>query len=142
MCRLALKTADTPFSPYEVLTGMEAMQEGYDGSGLGLLLRGVSFEDYKYKKEDQIILSGIAHTEVAFSRLQRIMEERGFTGDQAIRIEYDGHGLALLPDGGLVITGHLGRSIGMASLMSITDAAWSMGMIVSPILSGLILIKK
>lgn len=41
--------------------------------------------------------------------------------------------------GGLVITGHLGRSMGMASLMSITDAAWSMGMIVSPILSGLIL---
>ncbi len=36
MCRLALKSADTPFSPYEVLTAMEAMQEGYDGSGLGL----------------------------------------------------------------------------------------------------------
>ena len=33
MCRLALKSADTPFSPYEVLTAMEAMQEGYDGSG-------------------------------------------------------------------------------------------------------------
>ena len=78
MCRLALKTADTPFSPYEVLTGMEAMQEGYDGSGLGLLLRGVSFEDYKYNKKEQIILSGIAHTKVAFERLQRLMEERGF----------------------------------------------------------------
>ncbi len=35
MCRLALKSADVPFSPYEVLTAMEAMQEGYDGSGLG-----------------------------------------------------------------------------------------------------------
>lgn len=69
------------FSPYEVLTGMEAMQEGYDGSGLGLLLRGVSFEDYKYKKEEQIILSGIAHTEQAFNRLQRLMEERGFEQD-------------------------------------------------------------
>jgi DHA1 family multidrug resistance protein-like MFS transporter len=41
--------------------------------------------------------------------------------------------------GGLVITGHLGRKMGMASLMSITDAAWSLGMIVSPILSGIIL---
>ncbi|MCI5149816.1 MAG: hypothetical protein D3916_10605, partial [Candidatus Electrothrix sp. MAN1_4] len=81
MCRLALKTADIPFSPYEVLTGMEAMQEGYDGSGLGLLLRGVSFEDYKYKKEEQIILSGIAHTEAAARRLQRLMEERGFEQD-------------------------------------------------------------
>jgi len=41
--------------------------------------------------------------------------------------------------GGLVITGQLGRSMGMASLMTITDAAWSLGMIVSPILSGIVL---
>ena len=41
--------------------------------------------------------------------------------------------------GGLVITGQLGRKMGMASLMGITDAAWSLGMIVSPILSGIIL---
>ncbi|MBI9074174.1 MAG: MFS transporter [Desulfatibacillum sp.] len=41
--------------------------------------------------------------------------------------------------GGLVITGQLGRTMGMASLMSITDAAWSLGLIVSPILSGIIL---
>lgn len=41
--------------------------------------------------------------------------------------------------GGLVITGQLGRTMGMASLMSVTDAAWSLGMIVSPILSGIIL---
>lgn len=40
---------------------------------------------------------------------------------------------------GLVITGQLGRTMGMASLMGITDAAWSLGMIVSPILSGIIL---
>jgi len=78
MCRLALKTADTPFSPYEVLVGMEAMQEGYDGSGLGLLLRGVSFEDFKYKKDNHVILSGIAHTEEAFKRLHQHMEARGF----------------------------------------------------------------
>jgi MFS family permease len=41
--------------------------------------------------------------------------------------------------GGLVITGQLGRTMGMASLMTITDAAWSLGMIVSPILSGIVL---
>jgi len=41
--------------------------------------------------------------------------------------------------GGLVIIGRLGRTMGMASLMSMTDAAWSLGMIVSPILSGIIL---
>ena len=78
MCRLALKTADIPFSPYEVLVGMEAMQEGYDGSGLGLLLRGVGFEDFNYQKDKHVILSGIAHTEAAARRLHQIMDDRGF----------------------------------------------------------------
>jgi hypothetical protein len=44
-----MKTASKPFSPYSVLSAMEAMQEGYDGSGLGLMLRGVSFTDYAYQ---------------------------------------------------------------------------------------------
>ena len=87
MCRLALKTADTPFSPYEVLLGMEAMKEGYDGSGLGLLLRGVSFEDFKYKKDKHVILSGIAHTEEAFNRLNLYMEQSGY--EQKYDHEFD-----------------------------------------------------
>jgi len=77
MCRLALKTASDPFSPYEVLTAMEAMQEGYDGSGLGLLLRGLQFDDYKYNSKNPV-LSGIAHTEEAWHRLNNYMDERGF----------------------------------------------------------------
>jgi Glutamate synthase domain 1 len=77
MCRLALKTANTPFSPYEVLQAMEAMQEGYDGSGLGLLLRGVQFEEFKLKPE-HVVLSGIAHTEAAFHRLADWMGAQGF----------------------------------------------------------------
>ncbi len=77
MCRLALKSADTPFSPYEILTAMEAMQEGYDGSGLGLLLRGVGFTDFNYQP-DQVILSGIAHTEAALQRLNSFMGARGY----------------------------------------------------------------
>ncbi len=77
MCRLALKTANEHFSPYEVLTAMEAMQEGYDGSGLGLLLRGLHFEDYKYNPKHPV-LSGIAHTEAAWQRLNTLMEQRGF----------------------------------------------------------------
>jgi glutamate synthase domain-containing protein 1 len=77
MCRLALKTADIPFSPYEVLTAMEAMQEGYDGSGLGLLLRGIHFEDFNYKG-DLPIFSGIAHNEGALQRLNAYMEEKGY----------------------------------------------------------------
>ena len=77
MCRLALKTATEPFTPYEVLTAMEAMQEGYDGSGLGLLLRGLQFDDYKYNPRNPV-LSGIAHTEESWHRLNQFMHERGF----------------------------------------------------------------
>ena len=77
MCRLALRSADEAFSPYDVLTAMEAMQEGYDGSGLGLLLRGVEFEDFRLKSH-HVVLSGIAHTEAAFHRLTDWMGSQGF----------------------------------------------------------------
>ena len=78
MCRLAMKTASEPFSPYSVLEAMEAMREGYDGSGLGLLLRGVEFADFNYNGIKPI-LSGIAHTEQAMHRLADFVQNRGFT---------------------------------------------------------------
>jgi hypothetical protein len=59
-----MKTASKPFSPYSVLSAMEAMQEGYDGSG-------------PYQNSDPI-LSGIANTEEALHRLNRIMQDKGF----------------------------------------------------------------
>lgn len=77
MCRLALKSADEPFSPYDVLMAMEAMQEGYDGSGLGLLLRGIEFEDFKLHPR-HVILSGIAHTEKALNRMADYMSDSGY----------------------------------------------------------------
>jgi len=77
MCRLALKTANKPFSPYSILTAMEAMQEGYDGSGLGLLLRGLKFADIAYRTKNPI-LSGIAHSEAALHRLNAFMQDNGF----------------------------------------------------------------
>lgn len=48
-----------------------------------------------------------------------------------------GNGIAM--PGGLVLTGRAGRSLGMGATMGITDAGWSLGMIISPILSGLIM---
>lgn len=41
--------------------------------------------------------------------------------------------------GGYVLAGRLGREHGMGSVMGLTDSAWSMGMVISPIFSGLIL---
>jgi MFS family permease len=41
--------------------------------------------------------------------------------------------------GGYVLAGRLGREHGMGSVMGFTDSAWSLGMVVSPVLSGLIL---
>jgi len=97
MCRLALKTANEPFSPYSVLTAMEAMKEGYDGSGLGLLLRGLEFEDFKYNPRFPI-LSGIAHSKAAEYRLDDYMDSHGY------ELKYDHRfsmqkGLINLPDG-------------------------------------------
>ncbi len=60
-----------------MLVAMEAMQEGYDGSGLGLLLRGIEFDDFKVKP-DHVILSGIAHTENALQRMADFMGESGY----------------------------------------------------------------
>jgi MFS family permease len=41
--------------------------------------------------------------------------------------------------GGFVITGQLGQTLGMGSMMGITETGWSLGMIVAPIMSGVIM---
>jgi MFS family permease len=41
--------------------------------------------------------------------------------------------------GGYVLAGRLGRAYGMASVMGLSDSAWSLGMIFSPIFSGFVL---
>jgi len=48
-----------------------------------------------------------------------------------------GNGIAM--PAGFVITGQLGKKMGMGSIMGVTDTGWSLGMIVSPILSGIIM---
>ena len=48
-----------------------------------------------------------------------------------------GNGIAM--PAGFVITGQLGRSLGMGSLMGLTETGWSLGMMVSPVISGMIL---
>jgi DHA1 family multidrug resistance protein-like MFS transporter len=48
-----------------------------------------------------------------------------------------GNGIAM--PGGLVLTARVGKELGMGATMGVTDAGWSLGMIVSPILSGAIM---
>jgi MFS family permease len=48
-----------------------------------------------------------------------------------------GNGIAM--PGGFVITCQIGRTLGMGSMMGITDTGWSLGMIVSPVISGVIM---
>ena len=48
-----------------------------------------------------------------------------------------GNGIAM--PGGFVITGQLGRTMGMGSVMGLTDTGWSVGMIVAPVMSGIIM---
>ena len=50
-----------------------------------------------------------------------------------------GVGNGITMPAGFVITGQLGKEMGMGSVMGITDAGWSLGMIVSPIISGVIM---
>ena len=73
MCRLALKNSIRPLFTLQRSAGhgMEAMQEGYDGSGLGLLMRGIQFADYCYRSNEPI-LSGIAHTKDALDRVNHL----------------------------------------------------------------------
>jgi MFS family permease len=48
-----------------------------------------------------------------------------------------GNGIAM--PGGFVITGQVGHTMGMGSTMGLTETGWSFGMIISPIVSGIIM---
>lgn len=76
MCRLIAITSDQFLSPIEAVKGLNAMHEGYDGSGLGLLLRdlGGPFQTMK----DAPVLSGIFSTQ-GLKRLDQYMLRKGFT---------------------------------------------------------------
>ena len=76
MCRLFAMTSKAYLSPTVPFKGLAAMQEGYDGSGVGMLLRdlGGPFENIK----DAPVLSGI-FSKGGLKRLDRFMMEQGFT---------------------------------------------------------------
>ncbi len=75
MCRLAAITSGDYFSPIENIMALETMKEGHDGSGMGLILKGLGgeFEDLK----DFPILSGICSKD-GVKTLDDYMNKLGF----------------------------------------------------------------
>ncbi len=76
MCRMIAVTCDHHLSPLEAIQGLDAMCEGYDGSGMGMLLRdlGGPFE----AMSNAPILSGIFSVE-GLKGLDQFMLRKGFT---------------------------------------------------------------
>ena len=88
MCRLLAITSRTHISPEIAVNGLAAMQEVYDGSGVGILLRdlGGPFEDM----QNIPVLSGI-FTSPGLKRLDRFMLDKGFTTKYKITFKPNGH---------------------------------------------------
>ncbi|MBC8414317.1 MAG: glutamate synthase [Nitrospira sp.] len=76
MCRLAALTSAKHFSPMETIIALETMKEGHDGSGMGLMLKGLGGEFEELR--DFPILSGICSKDGAHT-LDDYMNRLGFT---------------------------------------------------------------
>ena len=75
MCRLAAITSSEYFSPIENVIALETMKEGHDGSGMGLILKGLGGEFIELKEFP--ILSGIC-SEAGMKTLDDYMNKLGF----------------------------------------------------------------
>jgi len=75
MCRLAAITSSEYFSPMENIIALETMKEGHDGSGMGLILKGLGGEFEELKEFP--ILSGICSKE-GVKALDNYMNMAGF----------------------------------------------------------------
>ena len=76
MCRLIAVTCDEFISPVSVLNGLNTMKEGYDGSGVGMLLKDLGGPFAVMK--DSPILSGIFSSS-GIKKLDQFMLNVGFT---------------------------------------------------------------
>jgi glutamate synthase domain-containing protein 1 len=75
MCRLAAITSSDYFSPVENILALETMKEGHDGSGMGLMLKGLGGEFEELNEYP--ILSGIC-SENGVKVLDDYMNKAGF----------------------------------------------------------------
>ena len=75
MCRLAAITSNEYFSPMENIIALETMNEGHDGSGMGLILKGLGGEFEELNECP--VLSGICSTD-GMKDLDSYMNGLGF----------------------------------------------------------------
>ena len=87
MCRLIAITSQDYLSPQTAISGLAVMSEGYDGSGVGILLRDIGgpFAAMKHIP----ILSGIFSSS-GLKRLDRFMMDRGFTTKYKVTFKANG----------------------------------------------------
>ncbi len=94
MCRLLAISSRDHLTPERAVAGLAAMREGYDGSGVGMLLRdlGGPFEGMR----DIPVLSGVFSAS-GLKRLDRFMMDRGFTTKYKITFKTNGSRPAGVP---------------------------------------------
>lgn len=94
MCRLLAITSENHVSPALAVNGLAAMREGYDGSGVGLLLRDLGGPFINMPGVP--VLSGI-FSSTGLKRLDRFMMEKGFTTKYKITFKTNGKPPAGVP---------------------------------------------
>jgi len=94
MCRLLAISSRKHISSETAVKGLDAMREGYDGSGVGILLRDIGgpFESMKHIP----VLSGI-FSSAGLKRLDRFMLDKGFTTKYKITFKANGSRPAGVP---------------------------------------------
>jgi hypothetical protein len=100
MCRLFALTSKDPVSPMLAIKALDVMNEGHDGSGVGLLLQdlGGPFEEMK----DAPILSGI-FSEAGIRRLDLFMMDQGFLTKYKISLKIPKKAVEGIPRRGLYL---------------------------------------
>jgi hypothetical protein len=94
MCRLIAITSKDYLSPQRVANGLAVMSEGYDGSGVGILLRDIGGPFANMKNIP--VLSGI-FSSTGLKRLDRFMMDLGFTTKYKITFKKNGTRPAGIP---------------------------------------------
>ncbi|BBO82874.1 hypothetical protein DSCO28_34400 [Desulfosarcina ovata subsp. sediminis] len=94
MCRLIAITSKDYLSPQRAANGLAVMSEGYDGSGVGILLRDIGGPFANMKNIP--VLSGI-FSSAGLKRLDRFMMDLGFTTKYKVTFKTNGTRPAGIP---------------------------------------------